>query len=272
MEKIDDLRYLIKINEKEKKVIHHDRLKKYVSNVKEKSAHEFETDVDEPIKVMEKRGRERKKPGWLEESGRKGKDCREQIPPPLGWNHERAYFCWKTFETQEALDVHIACAHRETELCGVWGCGAKYCPNDEELLQLHRLRQHALSPGREEPLNKQPKRVLRAITVVDGPRSTGLTFTSKPSASTSTTPALVASTTPTASTGAASAGSSTGRTGDADGEKKDPLWPQTGLGASLDMQLLDWVQECLEKQRRRTVGWTRVCQGLVHWDSRTPRL
>ncbi|CAH1797778.1 unnamed protein product [Owenia fusiformis] len=72
-------------------------------------------------------------------------ECKEQIPPPAGWSRGRPYLCWKVFESEAARDVHIACAHRPTEECGVGGCGASYCPNDVERLRLHRLRQHDMS-------------------------------------------------------------------------------------------------------------------------------
>ncbi|CAH1788330.1 unnamed protein product [Owenia fusiformis] len=59
-----------------------------------------------------------------EENASRSKDCKEQILPQAGWNRDRAFFCWRAFVTQEELQVHIACADRATESCGVWGCEA----------------------------------------------------------------------------------------------------------------------------------------------------
>ncbi|CAH1797772.1 unnamed protein product, partial [Owenia fusiformis] len=166
-------------------------------------------------------------------------DCKEQIPPPAGWNRDRAFFCWRAFVTQEELQVHIACAHRATESCGVWGCEARFCPNEIEQLRLHRLRQHALSPNREaEPPSKRPKRVLRAITIsttATGP-STSTTATGPSTSTTATGP----STSSTATGPSTSATTSTSRSGDS--SEKDPLW------SGLDSDLLNWVQECLDSK------------------------
>ncbi|CAH1796706.1 unnamed protein product, partial [Owenia fusiformis] len=129
------------------------------------------------------------------------------------------------------------------EYCGVWGCEARYCPNEIEKLRLHRLRQNALSPNREaEPPSKRPKRVLRAITIsttATGP-STSTTATGPSTSTTATGPststtAIGPSTSTTATGPSTSATTSTSRSGDS--SEKDPLW------SGLDSDLLDWVQE-----------------------------
>ncbi|CAH1793831.1 unnamed protein product [Owenia fusiformis] len=128
---------------------------------------------------------------------------------------------------------------------GVWGCGARYCPNDVEKLKLHRLRQHALSPRRgDEPPSKRPKTVLRAVTLVGNPKQPDLS-TTNPLASMaptgSTTSATLATTTTTSTPVVPIPSTSIGQAGGS-GDRKDPLC------SGLEEDLLDWVQSCLDKE------------------------
>ncbi|CAH1788325.1 unnamed protein product [Owenia fusiformis] len=93
-------------------------------------------------------------------------ECEERVTPPPNWQKGRPYYCRRAFDTQEALKIHIACAHTPSERCGVFGCRASFCPNEAEALQLHRLRGHVYSPvGGTEPCRKRPRTLVRTIKV-----------------------------------------------------------------------------------------------------------